>query len=404
MPPKKRTIADLDLTTFSRNNINEKITIAESLLKQYSKAAKKQKGNLGGDTYKSTLQARLDDAKAFHTRNTTLAGSPNDPQVPGSFSQAGAPSDILCPPPLQPDKAEISKRVVDAMTFAVIRTFTKAWQGKIESLSAGNFVDGPKSIRELAATTTLTESAIFEACQKIGTTPDYVGWPSMADHSGPSSIHEMMEILKWMQANVEDLGISVLVQEEANTSRAQSEILRVFNYETNQWVQMTSTTLKKAHDPQKWIGCVELGLPAVQAVLTNHTRGQKCLSHKYGPRGEILQALWRAQVQEFCGEELVKDCGCPLETAAIELWLSKITCSDLGGEVGTMKPAQLRVVEGGLHAVSGHTAKTLLQPKKERLEYTAKWALAALKAIYSDDVAHTEAVINVMRLLNEVTH
>lgn len=98
----------------------------------------------------------------------------------------------------------------------------------------------------------------------------------------------------------------------------------------------------------------------------------KCLSHKDGQRG----------VSNMYPPPLL-DCGCPLEMAALEFWLSKISQTEIGrgssknqeSKAGALNSKLLSVIETALRDVSGHATPTLLQPRLRRLEHTAIWAL-----------------------------
>jgi hypothetical protein len=84
-------------------------------------------------------------------------------------------------------------------------------------------------------------------------------------------------------------------------------------------------------------------------------------------------------------------CGCPLETALIELFITKVTAGhglpvpSKKGCDGAAKPSEfyfnpvnLTVVGSAIEILSGHKVTTLFTPEAVRLEKTAIWALDRL--------------------------
>jgi hypothetical protein len=106
-----------------------------------------------------------------------------------------------------------------------------------------------------------------------------------------------------------------------------------------------------------------------------------------GPRGKI----WVDKGPEFL------DCGCPVDTALLELWMTKVTAqndsvprrTDKGMTPARMAftPDNLRMVEGAIMAASGLTVSQLLQPEEKRLILTIGWAMEQLGKVYADDQA-----------------
>jgi hypothetical protein len=91
------------------------------------------------------------------------------------------------------------------------------------------------------------------------------------------------------------------------------------------------------------------------------------------------------------------DCGCPIDTALLELWMTKVTaqddsiprCTDEGMTPAQMAftPDNLCMVEGAITAVSGLTVSQLLQPEEKWLILTIGWAMEQLGKVYADDQA-----------------
>ncbi|KAG5649259.1 hypothetical protein H0H81_005054, partial [Sphagnurus paluster] len=271
------------------------------------------------------------------------------------------------------DPEDYLRDVIDLMPFSIVKKFTEAWEGKSVDFALGNYAAGADSFRELAAATVSLEKAILKACNEVGTTLDTINWPALQDSSWPSNVHEITEILTWMKTH---LGQSI-----------ENATYKVYDYDRAKWIRMKAANFIEARDPEKWLGVIELGLPIVRRVFRNHVGSSKCLSHSGpdAPRGK------NAPRYIYPGREQLNGCTCPLETAALELWLSKITRGTEDGKLG-MKLAQLLIVEDGLADVSGHTIQTLLQPRAGRLEHTVRWALGQLKDIYSGNSDRLQAV------------
>ncbi|KAG6847914.1 hypothetical protein H0H93_004985 [Arthromyces matolae] len=387
----------LQRETFSPDTIGAKINQGKELLKKYKKAAKPAKEKMGGEV-------------------TTLVGSPNDgqyqgnvphlqldqhrPQGQGSGPNAGTQYDpqLLENPTksstMQPQpsilKDEALTLLRNGLSYTVVSQFVNAWEGKYKEIVVDHdFAAGFDSFRDLINATAALEDAIFQACLKTGVSYSFVDWPAMKDHTRPSSFSEMRSILDWMCQNFDiQLRAATSIHNQQNqttSSSAPATAFKVYDYDEDKWVKMTPALLKEARDcPEKWLGCVEQGLSLIQAVLRNHTGAEKCLSHKNGPRGQHL-------VKPILpGQPVLSGCGCPLDTAALELWLSKVTSKDIGPspegkKVPPFKMEQLHLFQEALQHVSGLNISRLLQSEEDRLKYTVKWALKRLMETYPDE-------------------
>ena len=119
---------------------------------------------------------------------------------------------------------------------------------------------------------------------------------------------------------------------------------------------------------------------------------EKCLSCKDGARGQ-------GKVDKGVG--YLSGCECPVETAALELWLTKVNAKNPDAPIrqaedGKIKRENafnlttLRFIEGGISAVSGHTARSLLQTEQVRLIQTAVWAMNRLSDMMPMDTHQEE--------------
>jgi hypothetical protein len=86
------------------------------------------------------------------------------------------------------------------------------------------------------------------------------------------------------------------------------------------------------------------------------------------------------------------DCKCPIETALLELWISKISANypdmpnrtDSGagkkfkpGEFA-LNPVTLSIIGAAIHDASGLTTETMFAPKVQRIKTTIEWAIEEL--------------------------
>ncbi|KAJ7127317.1 hypothetical protein C8R43DRAFT_957996 [Mycena crocata] len=178
-------------------------------------------------------------------------------------------------------------------------------------------------------------------------------------------------------------------------------------------VVLTSKMAREARkDPSKYPGCVEAGMAPVLAVLTNRHGNEKCITcHSSAPRGEGLDARPDPPVEDH---PFLKDCKCPLDGAALELWMIKMTAEhdDIprrGDDKTTdrrlaLSPDILKIIAGAIEVASGHTVDTLLMPEEDRLEHTALWALKRLHSLAErDNSAFADSFLLLATKLKETT-
>lgn len=87
----------------------------------------------------------------------------------------------------------------------------------------------------------------------------------------------------------------------------------------------------------------------------------------------------------------LNECKCPLNGAALELWMIKQTAGmqgipqrgddDVAARRLALNPDVLKLIGGAIEVASGLDVNGLLKPKADRLEATARWALEGLHSI-----------------------
>jgi hypothetical protein len=175
-------------------------------------------------------------------------------------------------------------------------------------------------------------------------------------------------------------------------------------------ITMTPARLTQARtNPSAFPGCVEAGLETIVEVLKNRVcllfyisfwqfihyvqnGNSKCFScNVSGVRG---QALTNRPDPPLADHPFLDGCKCPLNGAALELWMIKQTAGLDGvpqrgavADGGTanrqlaLNPDILKVIAASIEIVSGHDVNSLLSPEMDRLTHTLYWALARMEAI-----------------------
>jgi hypothetical protein len=94
------------------------------------------------------------------------------------------------------------------------------------------------------------------------------------------------------------------------------------------------------------------------------------------------------------GPEYLGNCGCPVDTALIELFLVKATAGlgppepdadNIKTSEFYFNPVNLTMVRSAIELLSGHNSDTLFTPEFDRLQKTAVWALTKLRHDYISD-------------------
>jgi hypothetical protein len=94
------------------------------------------------------------------------------------------------------------------------------------------------------------------------------------------------------------------------------------------------------------------------------------------------------------GPEYLGNCGCPVNTALIELFLVKATAglgppepdaNNIKTSEFYFNPVNLTMVRSAIKLLSGHNSDTLFTPEFNHLQKTAVWALMKLIHDYISD-------------------
>ncbi|KAJ7645105.1 hypothetical protein DFH06DRAFT_1301127 [Mycena polygramma] len=420
---------DDDLTTV---NASPELDKTVKRLEAYKKAKTAVKKKLGGAGYKRGLEERIQTCEGIIARSTinsnarTLGGSPNDPIPPGGQfggQFGGVPPQeqidpALLPPPAKksrPDQPRHRKTVepldalVETITARMLATFMTQWRAScpvVESAVPASTADTVPDLRDAAIEII---DHVIAVAEKENYSAEELNW-TMNYHSGRLTmghvviLHEWLVAVELMDADIQQKALPVVIEKVATS---EDETIRI--WENGKRVSMSSGMLVDARlQPSLYPGCVEEGMPAVEAVLRNRAKRSKCIScDASGQRGKALDDRPPPPVEDH---PYLSQCKCPLRGAALELWMIKMTANDprvpqRGGEDAdavknrrlALNSDVLKLIAGAIQTASGHEIETLLQPAANRLEYTAHWALKELTLIA--DHEHQADVAASLRLL-----
>lgn len=90
--------------------------------------------------------------------------------------------------------------MLQKLPFFTIKQFSDAWESKAKEITNREFRSGADSFQELGTTTAAVDKNVRSACAEIGVSPHVVEWPELQDEF-PSSVHEIMEVHKWLAKN-----------------------------------------------------------------------------------------------------------------------------------------------------------------------------------------------------------
>ncbi|KAF8326284.1 hypothetical protein F5887DRAFT_925386 [Amanita rubescens] len=274
----------------------------------------------------------------------------------------------------------------------------KAWLPKRKEFESSSYTSSAESYRPLTNASRALQSSVLKICREEGIDPAIIGWPLMPSGE-PASLDELRKIQSWLLDNGLINEPEIEVVEKVATSKIPNIV--IFDYEQRKGIRISKQMLKEARDdPEKWPGCVEVGMGIIHPLFLNHFGLEKCLSCKDGPRGK--------KKGKKDDPEYLTGCGCPVRTAALELWLTKVNAQNPAipmreAEDGKIKrenafnPTTLEFIEGGILAASGHTVDSLLQSEIGRLEHTANWAMDRMANLMQvENPAHCQTIAGVL--------
>ncbi|KAF8334368.1 hypothetical protein F5887DRAFT_1256861 [Amanita rubescens] len=399
MPPKP-LYNPIPLSQLTPENVAEHLNGATRFLAKYKRTAKDKRGVLGGETHQRLVANALQAYTAYLDQIATMMAHQDDqdmeePDPADNSENRDDPMDEEPPSPDQDPKRAL-QAVIGKISFLTIRDWGKTWAEKRHEFTSHTYTSPPATFQPLFNACSNLQRAILEACKGLNLNAAIIGWPTMANER-PDGMDEIRRIHEWLV--VHDL-IDEPVEIEVTTGKSSGPKIKIWDYEKGKKVKMTPRMIKEARDePDKWPGCVEAGIGIIKPLFNNHIGSEKCLSCKDGARG-------KGKIDK--GGDYLSGCECPVETAALELWLTKINAKNPDtplrqagdGKIkreNAFNPTTLRFIEGGIAAVSGHTVRSLLQTEKARLEHTAIWALSRLSdMMIMENPAHQEEMEKVL--------
>ncbi|KAJ7611138.1 hypothetical protein DFH06DRAFT_1485368 [Mycena polygramma] len=408
------------------NNAAGKLAEAESLLRTHIKKNAKDRKKMPKG-YMEDLEARITQCKFLIASSTmtvnppTLQGSPNDP--PPRLEEPTHPNGRLDQDPATQGKAPSKdipnvidptldnrspartsaprhRKIIEVDPFDVIaqsldiRTVAKFNNSFVHHEDAVRAAD-PSSTAEVFMDLSDIAEELMDQVEEIGREAglSYAQLKWKIEHAGgPLKVSDLIGLYDWLV--MADYIIVAIPQKPATASpKVAKDSTAVKIYVNGIRTTMTFTMMNEARkEPSKYPGCVEAGMKTVAAVFQNRSGNEKCITCASGPRG---RALGDRPIPPASDHPYLEACKCPLRTAALEMWMIKVTAededipqrgdTDVKNSRLALNPDILKLIAGAIKVASGHDVDSLLQPEPKRLEHTIHWALEKLHSMAEDD-------------------
>ncbi|KAJ7727070.1 hypothetical protein B0H16DRAFT_1735334 [Mycena metata] len=371
----------MENTDLNVNNTAAELVKATQLVRACGKKnatnKKRAGGNLTGtDPYKQGLEERMAKCQALITQSTmdanapTLQGSPNDdpmtggsPQTPERLSegipdaraaaaQQDPPIDPALnnsePPPAKKGRANDGQpmhRKINSIPGRIISAFTTAWREDEIQVQKADPSLGAEGFGNLYQAAIEIMDRVKYTAEKAGLSYEDLKWNITYTDGGAVQVSDLIALRQWLIAS------GAMVDDIQPASVPALAVKKVSAEPTIKiWVDMDNDFGDDDRSPE-----------GPQSV--SWSGREKCVSCD-SVRGKALES--RPAPHPDDGEFLAQ-CKCPLQGAALELWMIKMTAE--------MEGIPQR---GAIQAVYGHQVETLLQPEVDRLEFAVHWALKEL--------------------------
>ncbi|KAJ6456577.1 hypothetical protein DFH09DRAFT_1349940 [Mycena vulgaris] len=307
-------------------------------------------------------------------------GSVEDPPIDPALSGSEAP-----PPKKargndgQPRHRKIitvspMESVMDSITASMLARFVKGWltsETRVQAAHPASPADGFSDLREAAAdifdmVLEVVERSKF-AYEQLGWKIDYEGDPMEISHL--TALHDWLVTAELMVGNIQKK--PVLPPKKVTSDEPIVKII----HDGKKVIMSRSMAIDARLAPSVYPGCVENGMAPVISVLTNRAGKENCITCD-GVRG---QALTSKPAPPKKDGSYLTDCKCPVRSAALELWMIKMTAdnddipqraNDVTNHRLALNPDILKVIAGAIEAASGHHIETLLTPERDKSDQT----------------------------------
>ncbi|KAF7327171.1 hypothetical protein MKEN_00294200 [Mycena kentingensis (nom. inval.)] len=448
MPPK--TVDDTPLTA---DNVAAELEAAEKLQFNYKKANKPAKLSQYAAGFEAAIAQRIKECRAFkQAQAASSSDDEDDPSqrwrsrttryvlYPGDGSMgAGAEWDVsserlargVCfdhlaraPPPAKKNRGDgyipmgeplpgagpprhrrvaTLEDLLDTIPSRLITSFGNAW-GKESQILFQAQPDSPAdAAKELNSVAIAISDHIVDQAHELGLMLIDMRWPvkHRKEEGDPLTCRDIVLLRGWLIDHGAMMQTTVVYVEHPAGENATSDFWPMINLpatadtsSAGPKVRINGRTVQlKSHDviaartkSAAFPEVVQGGLELVKTILTNRSHKTKCVTH------EELRGTGKSKFPTPPGEDYLEDCHCPTWTAALELWLIKVTARNdnvprrenvdhsewrrLG-----LTSENLRLVGAGIEEVSGLDIHGLLQPRALRLVKTALWAVAELQEL-----------------------
>ncbi|KAJ7931839.1 hypothetical protein B0H13DRAFT_1857495 [Mycena leptocephala] len=273
--------------------------------------------------------------------------------------------------------------IKDHITATMLANFVNKWLENATEVEATEGTRTADRFLDLRDSAVEIIERVAEVAEQYGFSDEQLQWEIQYD-GGAVNISHLTSLHDWLVATGLMIGN---IQMKPAVKKAGQSAHTVKIIDDGKTVTMTPARLTQARtNPSAFPGCVEAGLETIVEVLKNRNGNSKCFScNVSGVRG---QALTNRPDPPLADHPFLDGCKCPLNSAALELWMIKQTAG-LGGvpqrgavaDGGTanrqlaLNPDILKVIAASIEIVSGHDVNTLLSPEMDRLTHTLYWAL-----------------------------
>ncbi|KAJ7729910.1 hypothetical protein B0H16DRAFT_1469785 [Mycena metata] len=239
-----------------------------------------------------------------------------------------------------PCTGKSSSVVADSIPGRIISAFTTAWHEDEIQVQKADPSLGAESFGNLYQAAIEIMDRVEYTAEKAGPSYEDLKWNITYTDGGAVQVSDLIALRQWLIAS------GAMVDDIQPASVPALAVKKVSSEPTIKiWVDMDNDFGDDDRSPEgpqsvSWSGC------------------ERCVSCD-SVRGKALES--RPAPHPDDGEFLAQ-CKCPLQGAALELWMIKMTAE----------------MEGAIQAVYGHQVETLLQPEVDRLEFAVHWALEEL--------------------------
>ena len=206
-------------------------------------------------------------------------------------------------------------------------------------------------------------------------------------------------------------------------------MLKIYDYDANRQINFTPSMVTLARTtPSKFPGSIEGGRKIARHVLTNRVSDKLHSTSKYSD-SEVCKTITRSALRALApvprgatkpkkgealkgsGSNFLGTCGCPIDTALVELFVVKATAGHGPPEPDAdniktsefyFNPVNLTMVQSVIELLSGYNSHSLFVLEAVRLQKTVVWALTKLRHDHVNDKKTRKELKDLTRSFEEL--